>query len=124
MYALKCQVCGGAASKNEDGYLFIIFPEPADPSSWPERALTTQPPLCLEHAQLSMRRCPHRGEFLVVRAKVPKLWGVQSVLYRYTGDDWEFETEVPPLKYGDVRLNAALASHLIRELRNVKEVEL
>jgi hypothetical protein len=124
MYALKCQVCGRAASKTQDGYLFLIFPQPSDPASWPEGARVNQPPVCLEHAQLAMRLCPRNEDFLAVRARVPKLWGVSGVLYRYTEDGWESDTEAPDLRYGDERLNAMLASHLVRELRNVTVVEL
>ena len=75
MYAMKCQVCGGPASKNKDGWLFLDWRKPHDPPTWPERSLTSMPPLCDAHVGLSMKECPHlrSTEVVVLRVRTPRL---------------------------------------------------
>ncbi|MER6380737.1 hypothetical protein ABT274_12235 [Streptomyces sp. NPDC001127] len=123
MYALKCQVCRCPASKNEDGYLFFDWPKPGDPPTWPEGALTTQPPLCERHGRMATKLCPHAPEFVALRVGLPRLWGVTGTAYTWTDGGWISDPDLPPLKYGDERLRAVVASHLVRQLRKVKVVE-
>ncbi len=123
MANLRCQVCRGAADRNEDGFLFIGWPGEDDPPGWPEGALTTQPPVCLKHAQLSRRLCPHAPHFVGLRSRVPRLWGVNGVAYTMTGHGWECRGDVS-LPFGHEGLDCVLASHLVRQLKQVKVVPL
>ncbi len=129
MYALKCQVCAEPASRNKDGYLFLSWPEdqphPENRSpGWPEGALTTQPPLCEAHARTAARLCPHAPHFVALRVGLPKLWGVLGTAYPRTVGGWVIDNTIPELRFGDPRLRHVLASHLVRQLRKVKIVEL
>jgi hypothetical protein len=124
MYALKCQVCRRPADRDRDGWLFVDWPKPDDPPTWPEGALTTQPPLCIQHAKVSRRLCPHAPQFVGLRVRLPRLWGVSGTAYRLTGHGWKCDPDLPHLKYGDPLLDCVLASQLVRQLRNVKTVPL
>lgn len=126
MYALKCQVCGQPANRNEDGWLFLDWRRPDSPPTWPEGSPTTMPPVCEEHARLSVQQCPHltRTDFVALRVKLPRLWGVVGTHYHWTGDGWIEDATIPALKYGDERLNAVLGSLLVRQLLKVTVVEL
>ncbi|MFH8567582.1 hypothetical protein [Streptomyces sp. NPDC017993] len=124
MYAMKCQVCGGPASKNKDGWLFLDWRKPQDPPTWPERSLTAMPPLCDAHVRLSMEECPHlrSTEVLVLRVWTPRLWGVSGTPYTLTADGWRTHEHDSLLPFGDPNLRGLLASRLYRELRNVTVV--
>lgn len=122
MTELKCQVCGGAPSVTEDGYLFIDWHEPYQPRSWPERAVTTLPPLCGPCALISVRQCPHigRSSFTVLRARRPVPWGLGGAVYQPIGQG---SLGGPPprgrLPYGHPALRWIVASQLVMELREV-----
>lgn len=123
MYALKCQVCGETASRNQDGYLFLDWADPDDPS-WPEGTLTGQPPVCEKCARLATRLCPHATHFVALRVRLPRLWGVAGTAYTWTDEGWVSNKDIPALRYGDERLNAVVASQLVRQLRKVKVADL
>jgi hypothetical protein len=80
-----CQVCGGPASRTDEGWLFLIpRPGPADgepQANWPEGMLSTKPPVCLPCADLAVRHCPHLAEPLLVRCRNPETWGVFGGFY-------------------------------------------
>lgn len=124
MYHLTCQVCGEEASRTGDGWLFLDWQTPLDPPTWPEGSLTTMPPLCVEHARVAVEQCPHAENFVPLRAKLPRLWGVSGTFYQLTDDGWQGDSSIPWLKYEDKRLHAVLASHLVRELCKVTVVDL
>ncbi|NSC21323.1 hypothetical protein FM076_08930 [Streptomyces albus subsp. chlorinus] len=124
MYAMRCQVCGGPADRNKDGWLFFDWRNELDPPSWPEGTLTAMPPLCAKDARLSMAVCPKSGAFTALRVRAPRLWGVGGVSYRLTLDGWRLnhgDTDIW-LPKDDPGLPSMLASKLIRELRKVTPV--
>ncbi|MFF8367438.1 hypothetical protein ACF05W_01175 [Streptomyces lydicus] len=124
MYAMKCQVCGNQASRNADGWLFLDWRKPYDRATWPERSLSGMPPLCDEHARVSMVECPHlrKAEFVVLRARTPRLWGYSGTPYKLTGEGWAVHERNALLPCGDPLLRAVLATCLYRELRDVTVV--
>ncbi|MFI6682526.1 hypothetical protein [Streptomyces sp. NPDC050485] len=124
MYDLLCQVCSEPASRNKDGWLFLDWQTPQDPPTWPEGSLTNMPPLCVECARLAVEECPHADLFVPLRVKLPRLWGVSGVQYRWTENGWKTYGSIPWLRYGDERLPAVLASQLIRELCKVTVIDL
>ncbi|WP_055556150.1 hypothetical protein [Streptomyces sp. NBRC 110028] len=126
MYAMKCQICGNPASRDEDGWLFINWRRPWDPPTWPEGSLTEQPPLCEPHARMAVEQCPHlgRGDYAVLRVRTPRLWGISGTNYQLTTSGWRARESNVMVPYGHVGLNAVLASRMIRELRNVTVIDL
>jgi hypothetical protein len=116
---LKCQVCGQPAGRNEDGYLFLEWRKPGDPPTWPEGVFTSQPPVCDRHARTAMELCPHAPHFVMLRSRLPRLWGVLGAIYRLTGEGWVTDTDTPPFKFGDPQTHAVLASNLVRQLTDV-----
>ncbi|MFG3255247.1 hypothetical protein [Streptomyces sp. NPDC048172] len=125
MYAMKCQVCRAPADRNADGWLFLDWRHELDPPTWPEGALTAMPPLCAQHARLSMGVCPKKGEFTALRVKAPRLWGVGGVSYRLTTDGWRLNQGENDLwlPKDDPGLGSMLVSKLIRELTKVTPVD-
>ena len=76
-----CQVCGGPADKNEQGVLWLLENHPTVPG-WPEREVTTHPPVCLPCAQLAARLCPHlRDSCVAVRVGRVVTDGIYGQLY-------------------------------------------
>ncbi|MFK0015732.1 hypothetical protein [Streptomyces sp. NPDC091027] len=124
MYYMLCQVCAEPASRTQDGYLFLDWRMPQDPPTWPEGSLTNMPPLCVGCARVAVEQCPHAEKFVQLRVKLPRLWGASGTHYRLTNEGWRSDSSIPWLKYGDERLNAVLATHLVRELCKVTVVDL
>ncbi|QNP74954.1 hypothetical protein IAG44_39760 [Streptomyces roseirectus] len=84
MEGLLCQVCALPASRTEAGYLFLASPPNGNPlARWPEGHLTSQPPLCLRHAQTSVDQCGYlaRTGAVALRAKEPRPYGVLGTVY-------------------------------------------
>ncbi|TXC99258.1 hypothetical protein FS847_06450 [Streptomyces sp. ISID311] len=135
MRGLRCQVCVvRPASRTASGYLFLATrPDGSVKPNWPEGALTWQPPLCLDCAVVAVEQCGRlvRDGAVVLRARVPRLYGVIGTLYT-TGPDLRpvpvkvsDEDEDRPLPYKDRLLRPwFLASQLVRELRGVTVVDL
>ncbi|RKN09114.1 hypothetical protein D7319_14270 [Streptomyces radicis] len=130
MMYLRCQVCAGPASRTELGCLFLHTRPPhgtVEPG-WPEGVLTTQPPVCLEHAVMASRQCPHLTDagYVALRAKRPRLYGVFG--HAYTFDRRRGRVRHVPsdgaLPYGHPAARWYLASQLVRELRDVTVVDL
>ncbi|MFB7741916.1 hypothetical protein [Streptomyces sp. NPDC056132] len=124
MHDLLCQVCSEPASRTTEGWLFLDWPMPQDPPTWPEGSLTNMPPLCVTCARLAVEQCPHAATFTPLRVRLPRLWGVSGDAYRPIDGGWEVDRSVPWLRYGDERLPMVLASQLIRELCKVTVVDL
>jgi hypothetical protein len=130
MSALRCQVCGGQASRTESGYLFLEMAGDGDA----EGIMTGQPPVCLEHAVDGVKRCSHlkdRG-YVLLRSRVPRLLGVLGQGFKAV-----HHTLVPvapllaadvsdiPIPYRARELTPwVLASQLVRQLREVTVVDL
>jgi hypothetical protein len=130
MSALRCQVCGGAASRNELGWLFLEMADGGDV----EGIMTGQPPVCLEHAVAGIESCRHLIEqgYVLVRAKVPRLYGVLGQVFKavdhtlgplpaLTGPNGE-DLAIP---YTERQLTPwVLASQLLRRLTGVTVVDI
>ncbi|MFI9625416.1 hypothetical protein [Streptomyces sp. NPDC052042] len=118
MENMLCQVCGGPAGRDRDGWLFLDWRRPDSPPTWPERSITSMPPLCAEHARVSVRQCPflRRAEYAVLRVRKPRLYGVSGTLYQLTATGWHTSDSNVLSAYGEPRLPGMLASRLHREL--------
>ncbi|MFF9348159.1 hypothetical protein [Streptomyces sp. NPDC014734] len=121
MENMLCQICAEPADRNKDGWLFIDWRRPDSPPTWPERSITSMPPLCAEHARVSARQCPflRRNEYAVLRVRKPRLHGVSGALYRLAADGWRTSDNDVLSAYAEPRLPGMLASRLHRELRGV-----
>ncbi|MGW0952831.1 hypothetical protein [Streptomyces sp. NPDC002545] len=75
-----CQVCGGPADVNEQGVLWLLEDTRGVPG-WPEREVTTHPPVCLSCAPLPVRLCPHMENAVAVRVGRVVVDGVYGRLY-------------------------------------------
>ncbi|MFI9630027.1 hypothetical protein [Streptomyces sp. NPDC052042] len=126
MEELLCQICGGPAGRDRNGWLFLDWRRPDSPPTWPERSITSMPPLCAEHARVSVRQCPFLGtvDYAVLRVRKPCLHGVSGTLYRLTDTGWRTSENDVLSPYGEPRLPGMLASRLHRELRGVTVVDL
>ncbi|WP_243761602.1 hypothetical protein [Streptomyces sp. YIM 98790] len=128
---LRCQVCLRPASRTGAGWLFMESAGPNGRRSPDglEGMLTAQPPVCAEHARLAAQRCPHLASagFIVVRARLPRLYGVIGTSYRATpgGGLAADEGDDTPVSYRDRhRLRWLIASQLVRQLCGVTAVNL
>lgn len=132
MSRLRCQVCRGPASRTKKGFLFLASPLPNGSSepSWPEGLLTVQPPVCLNHAGLSVRECAHLGRagHVAVRVRQPRPYGVFGSYYALTPGKGlialPHDDEGRALRYGDPLAGWYLASQLVCKLRGVSIVDL
>ncbi|MCX4678091.1 hypothetical protein OG413_22705 [Streptomyces sp. NBC_01433] len=126
MEGMLCQICAGPADRNKDGWLFIDWLREDSPPTWPERSVTAMPPLCAEHARVSVGQCPHlrRGRFAVLRVRKPHLYGVSGALYRLTANGWVTSEHDQLSPYSKPRYPGMLATRLHRELRGVTVVAL
>lgn len=126
MENMLCQVCAEPADRNKQGWLFMDWRHEDSPPTWPEKALTAMPPLCMEHARVSERQCPflRKGEHLVMRVRKPHLYGVAGTIYRYTNNGWVGSDNTVISPYSKPRHPGMLASRLYRQLRGVTVVAL
>ncbi|WP_405796766.1 hypothetical protein [Streptomyces sp. NBC_01506] len=125
MERMLCQICAQPADRTKDGWLFIDWRREDSPPTWPEKAVTTMPPLCAEHVPLSERQCPflrHR-EHVLLRVRKPQLYGVSGTLYTLTADGWRTSADDVLCQYSKPRHPGMLASRLHRQLRGVTAVE-
>jgi len=125
MEQLLCQVCGGPADRNEHGWLFLDWRREDSPPTWPEKSITSMPPLCAEHARVSVRQCPflRRSEYAVLRVRKPQPYGVSGAVYQLTDTGWHTSENDVLSPYDQPRLPGMLASRLHRQLRNVTVVD-
>ncbi|MFJ2129737.1 hypothetical protein ACIOMQ_02260 [Streptomyces sp. NPDC087845] len=126
MEDMLCQVCAGPADRNKQGWLFIDWRREDSPPTWPERSITSMPPLCARCARVSAWYCPflRRTEYAVLRVRKPQLYGVSGTACTVTADGRR-ESETDFLSaYSKPRFPGMLASRLHRELRGVTVVDL
>ncbi|MFJ2603764.1 hypothetical protein ACIO13_02075 [Streptomyces sp. NPDC087425] len=125
MEGMLCQICAQPADRDKQGWLFIDWRRPDSPPTWPERSVTSMPPLCAEHAQLSLRQCPflRRDEHVLLRVRKPHLYGVSGTLHRLTPNGWVSSDTGYLSPYSEPRFPGMLASFLHRELRGVTVVD-
>ncbi|MDT0378409.1 hypothetical protein RM572_06390 [Streptomyces sp. DSM 42041] len=129
MEKLLCQVCvprvKNLPTTNELGTLFIV-PPGVEKEYGLEGAVTSHPPLCVPHAQQSMRECPHLAKGAqAVRARKPQLWGVHGVVYKKRDDGLApIEKLSSAIPYGNPVLPWMLASQMYMRLGGVTVVDL
>ncbi|MER5490658.1 hypothetical protein [Streptomyces sp. NPDC002490] len=110
MRRLLCQVCGGAADRNEHGVLWLVGEDDI------EDMTTTHPPVCAPCAAQAVRLCPYlrRGHLLLrVQACVPV--GVHGVMYR-PGVPFPRVERDGGVTYDDPRIRWTRAAQLIVRL--------
>ncbi|MGW2404394.1 hypothetical protein ACWCXK_07690 [Streptomyces sp. NPDC001739] len=124
MHLMKCQVCGRSAPRNANGWLFVDWRRENSPSTWPERSLTSMPPVCEEHTRVAIAECPflRKTEFVVLRVRTPRLWGYSGTPYMLTAEGWKTHEVDGLLPCGHPGLRGMVATRLYRELRNVTDV--
>ncbi|MFC8079861.1 hypothetical protein ACFUN8_30525 [Streptomyces sp. NPDC057307] len=125
MENMLCQVCGDPADRNKQGWLFFDWRREDSPPTWPEKSITSMPPLCAEHARVSAGQCPYlRGnEYAVLRVRKPHLYGVSGTIYRLTADGWCATARDTLSPYSKPRHPGMLASRVHRELCGVTVVD-
>lgn len=126
MERLLCQICAEPADRDKRGWLFIDWRREDSPPTWPERSITSMPPLCAAHVHVSLIQCPflRRTEHAVLRVRKPHLYGVSGTLYRLTDAGWHASDNDALFPYNKPRHPGLLASRLHRELRHVTVVDL
>ncbi|MGX4695142.1 hypothetical protein [Streptomyces sp. JNUCC 63] len=123
MEQLRCQVCA-APARTRHGVIFLAGPQEVRPEDAVVR--TAQPPVCLEHARIAARQCPHLAcrptVFLVQSAP---LYGVIGTPYHW-GDGGLRALPAPDdaLPYGHPGLRWYLASQMVRRLRAYTTIDL
>ncbi|GLZ42883.1 hypothetical protein [Actinokineospora sp. NBRC 105648] len=82
MLRLLCQVCASPADRDDDGVLWVLWNRTTDWPDWPERALVSEPPICLPCLDHALRLCPalREGHF-IIRARSYDLYGVDGLPY-------------------------------------------
>lgn len=125
MERMLCQICAEPADRDKRGWLFIDWRRGDSPPTWPERSITSMPPLCAAHVHVSLTQCPflRRTEHAVLRVRRPHLYGVSGTLYRLTDAGWHASDDDALLPYNKPRHPGLLASRLHRELRHVTVVD-
>ncbi|WP_229869262.1 hypothetical protein [Streptomyces inusitatus] len=85
MRKLLCQSCGGPASMDGRGVLWLLDETvDAREPGWPEGQITAHPPVCVECAGEAVRQCPALGPgkgYTAVRVRLPVLCGFHGRLY-------------------------------------------
>lgn len=125
MRKLLCQVCGGPSDVNEQGRLFLLEDERAV-EGWPEREITTHPPLCLTCAPLAARLCTHLQDNVVAvrvgRVDVDCVYG--DVYARSKGPFPVLVKKKQIVPFDDQRVKWTLGSQLAATLMDVTVVDL
>jgi hypothetical protein len=122
MRLLLCQVCGGPADRTEDGVLWLVKDHRDDWPGWPDGTGETEPPICRDCVQLSVRLCPalRRGAVLI-RARRYPIAGVRGALY--TGGPAPRMVGDVAVGFGSNRIRWVVAVNLARELNDCTLIE-
>jgi hypothetical protein len=81
MQRLLCQVCARPVERDELGYPWLLEDHRGE-KGWPEREVTTHPPVCPECQPVSAIQCRHlRGNVVSVRVGRVLTDGVHGQLY-------------------------------------------
>ncbi|MFJ4800137.1 hypothetical protein [Streptomyces murinus] len=128
MDELLCQVGMGPAHRTEHGVLWVL-PRPAgtaeDPAwDWEGGVRTTEPPVCLAHALVSVRKCSALIEkgFEAFYVREAELVAVQGTYYPPPSSRARPFEKTSRLDAPDARL--MVADHLVRRLRMATPVDL
>ncbi|MFD7893805.1 hypothetical protein [Streptomyces sp. NPDC059743] len=127
MRKLLCQVCGGAADRDETGVLWLVGDYPGDAGTGrtaEDEFTTTHPPLCVPCAMASVRACPHlRKRYVALRAGLVVTAGVQGIVHR-PGEPFPEPYDAGGVMYDDSRIHWTVAAQLIVALRHCTVVDL
>ncbi|GAB7109560.1 hypothetical protein JCM4814A_78750 [Streptomyces phaeofaciens JCM 4814] len=81
MHSLLCQVCRRPVQRDGLGWPWLLEDHRSEPG-WPEREVTTHPPVCEACQPVSAIQCdPNRGSFVSVRVGRVLVDGVYGQLY-------------------------------------------
>ncbi|MDX3067101.1 hypothetical protein PV518_33840 [Streptomyces sp. ND04-05B] len=123
MRKLLCQVCGGPSDVNEQGRLWLLE-DYQGVEGWPEREVTTHPPVCRPCAPLAARLCPHlRDKVVAVRARRVSLDGVYGQVYTGGPGPLPIPVEKRVVFTNEWRLKWTVASQLAATLMDVTVVD-
>lgn len=124
MRSLLCQVCAGPADSDERGVLYLTEDHRGDWPDWPERLMTTHPPLCLPCAAKAVRYCPHLlSGHVALRSTASEICAVHGRRY-YPGPLLHFPGDKEIVQYDDPAIGWVLAWQLVRSLSGCTIVDL
>ncbi|MDT0465129.1 hypothetical protein [Streptomyces gibsoniae] len=116
-----CQVCGGPADENEQGTLWLLENHVTAPG-WPEREVTTHPPVCASCVPLVRSQCPHMQDAVTVRVGRAAVDGIYGLLYA-AGLGGPVPGEAKVVFAGDPRVKWMVGAQLAATLCNVTVVD-
>lgn len=125
MLHLLCQGCGDKASTTEAGTLWLMADQP-DWSDWPERAVTTHPPVCVPCAVGAVRECWHLLDAgaVALRVRSSEVCGVYGAEYLRRPDGSLVRLADRVVLFGDPRMRWVLAGQLVRSLHDCTVADL
>jgi hypothetical protein len=126
MTYLLCQVCGLPADRDDRGVLWLLEDNRGDWRGWPERLMTTHPPICLPCAGAAAAQCPHleRGS-VAVRVRDSDACAVYGSLWAPSAFGRPVEAgRVGVVAYGTPGAHWVLAGQLVRALHGCTIVSL
>ncbi|WP_320780221.1 hypothetical protein [Streptomyces sp. CRN 30] len=126
MQYLRCQVCGGAPARDSRGMLWLIEDDRGRWAGWPERLLTTHPPICIPCANAAAVMCPHlAGHYVAVRVQDSEVCGVHGRIWAPSAFGYPVRTEMKDVvAYGTTDARWVLAGQLVRSLHGCTIVDL
>ncbi|SEE84747.1 hypothetical protein SAMN05216483_6771 [Streptomyces sp. 2131.1] len=121
MRYLLCATCGGPASRNADGMLWLmplLAGPPAEGTTW-EGVQTNIPPSCEPCADKATKGCPWlRGGHARLRVREAEQIGVRGTLYPRPGQPGPAQDDALVL-YDSPDTQYVVARHAVRELSRV-----
>ncbi|MFC9050071.1 hypothetical protein [Streptomyces anthocyanicus] len=125
MAHLLCQVCGTPADRNDRGTLWLLEDNRGDWPDWPDRLMTTHPPVCLRCARLAADLCPHlHGGYVAVRVRESDPCAVLGRLWAPTALGTPRKLDRGVVAYGEPAARWVTAGQLIRSLHGCTSVDL
>ncbi|HKW93142.1 MAG TPA: hypothetical protein VJX92_14700 [Methylomirabilota bacterium] len=118
-----CQVCSGPADKNELGWLWLLENHRGEEPDWPEREVTTHPPVCAPCMPLTLRLCPHMRDAVAVRVGQVVVDGVYGQLYQ-PGTPLPVRAEKKVVSTDDGQVRWMVGAQLAATLLDVTVVEM
>lgn len=119
-----CQVCKGTSDETKQGRLYLLE-DYRGVENWPEREVTTHPPVCRRCVPLAVPLCPHlRGRVAAVRARRVSVDGVHGMVYRTDKDGAVVKAGLKTVFHGDWRVKWMLGNQLAATLEDVTIVDL
>lgn len=118
MRDLLCQGCGGPADRDDQGVLWLHEDDRGKWRDWPERLITTHPPVCLPCARTAIEQCHHllTNPWVVLRVRDSVLDGVYGQRYIPLGRQ-VIPADSTVVYYEDPQRAWFLAAQAVRTLR-------